>query len=119
MPAEYIESLRKQHVENVLKAMIFEALQRGDLKFTRPHTLLALLQLGERSDPNEIFEQAGENGYDGSEQGIKAGLKALRASGLVLKDGSRFKLNPWFQDEVSDFATDLRKAISISKLRQD
>jgi hypothetical protein len=113
--ADYIDALRKQHIENVLKAMIFEALQRNDLKFTRPYALLSLMSLGERSDPDEIFEQAEQEGYEGTEEGIKAGLKALRASGLVLKDGGKFKLNPWFEDELSDFATELRQAIGFAK----
>jgi hypothetical protein len=78
--ADYINALRRQHIENVLKAMIFEALQRNDLKFTRPYALLSLMSLGERSDPDEIFKRAEREGYEGTEEGNSSSIRGSRMS---------------------------------------
>ena len=119
MPAEYIKSLREQYVQNVIKAMVFEVLQRSDLAFTRCYALLSLLDLYEkhlkkRKDGfilEEIFKEAESEGYKATQTGIKAGLDAIYACGIAIKKGRSYNLHPRFEIEVAKLVTDIRKAI--------
>jgi hypothetical protein len=115
MPADYIKSLRGQYVENLVNAMIVAVLRRGQPEFTRPYALLSLLKLfNDNRDGfsvDDIFEIAQNEHYGGTKPGILAGLKALYASGVVVRKAGLYRLHPRFKIEVEKRATDIRRAM--------